>query len=65
VSREGGRFRIALMDLANKQWQALTEGGLDDSPTFAPNGKMILYEASVGGRGHLAAVSGDGKCASG
>jgi TolB protein len=30
-------------------------------PSFAPNGKMILYEAQVGGRGQLAAVSSDGK----
>jgi TolB protein len=41
--------------------QVLTEGALDDSPSFAPNGKMILYEASVGGRGNLAAVSWDGR----
>ncbi|HET6265087.1 MAG TPA: Tol-Pal system beta propeller repeat protein TolB, partial [Usitatibacter sp.] len=39
VQREGGRFRIATMELANGQIQVLTEGALDDSPTFAPNGK--------------------------
>jgi TolB protein len=61
VQREGGRYRIALMELANSQVQVLTEGSVDDSPTFAPNGKMVLYEAQVGGRGHLAAVSADGR----
>ena len=39
----------------------LTERSVDDSPTFAPNGKMVLYEAQVAGRGHLAAVSADGR----
>jgi TolB protein len=61
VQRDGSRFRIAVMELATGQVQVLTEGGLDDSPSYAPNGKMILYEAVSGGRGQLAAVSGDGR----
>ena len=61
VQREGGRFRIAVMELATGQVQVLTDGNLDDSPSYAPNGKMILYEAVSGGRGQLAAVSGDGR----
>jgi TolB protein len=61
VQRDAGRFRIATLELATGQVTTLTEGGLDDSPTFAPNGKMILYEAQSGGRGQLAAVSGDGR----
>lgn len=61
VQREAGKFRIATLELATGQVTALTDGSLDDSPSFAPNGKMILYEAQVGGRGHLAAVSGDGR----
>lgn len=58
---ENRRFRIATLELATGQLQPLTEGALDDSPSFAPNGKMILYEASSAGRGQLAAVSGDGR----
>ncbi|MBK8325003.1 MAG: Tol-Pal system protein TolB [Betaproteobacteria bacterium] len=61
VQRDAGRFRIALLELATGQVTVLTDGNLDDSPTFAPNGKIILYEASVGGRGQLAAVSSDGR----
>ncbi|HXZ48667.1 MAG TPA: Tol-Pal system beta propeller repeat protein TolB [Usitatibacter sp.] len=61
VQRDGGRYRIATLELATGQVQTLTDGALDDSPTFAPNGKMILYEAQVGGQGQLAAVSGDGR----
>ena len=51
----------ALLELATGHVTVLTDGILDDSPSFAPNGKMILYEAQVGGRGQLAAVSGDGR----
>ncbi len=62
VSRDdAGRYRIATLELATGQIQVLTDGLLDDSPTYAPNGKMILYEAQVAGRGQLAAVSGDGR----
>jgi TolB protein len=39
----------------------LTNGGIDESPSFAPNGKIILYATQVGGRGILAAVSSDGR----
>ena len=35
--------------------------GADESPSFAPNGRMILYESAQGGRGILAAVSSDGR----
>ena len=61
VQREAGRFRIAVLEIASGQVTVLTDGVLDDSPSYAPNGKMILYEAQVGGRGQLAAVSSDGR----
>jgi TolB protein len=61
VQRESGRFRIAVLEIASGQVTVLTDGGLDDSPSFAPNGRMILYEAQANGRGQLAAVSSDGR----
>jgi TolB protein len=39
----------------------LTEGPRDESPSFAPNGRMLLYATDVGSRGVLAAVSSDGR----
>ena len=36
-------------------------GAVDESPAFAPNGRMILYASEVKGRGILAAVSSDGR----
>ena len=61
VSRSGGRFQVAAMDLGTRQTQILTDGGRDESPSFAPNGKMILYATDAGGRGVLAATSSDGR----
>jgi len=61
VSRSGGRFQVAAMDLGTRQTQILTDGARDESPSFAPNGKMILYATDAGGRGVLAATSSDGR----
>ena len=48
-------------DLASRQTQILTDSAKDESPSFAPNGRMILYASEIGGRGVLAAVSSDGR----
>jgi TolB protein len=41
--------------------QSLTDSDLDKSPSFAPNGAMIIYEANYRGQGVLAEVSIDGQ----
>ncbi len=61
VSREASRLRIATLELATGQINVLTEGPLDDSPSFSPNGRTILYEDKSGGRGKLGAVSTDSR----
>ena len=57
----GGRFYIAVQDLQNGQMQTLTEGGWERKPSFAPNGKIILFGSEARGRGILATVSSDGR----
>ena len=61
ISRREGAFRLAVMDLASRQVQILTDSQKDESPTFAPNGRMILIATEIGGRGVLSAVSIDGR----
>jgi TolB protein len=61
VRRDGGRFNVAVQDFATRQTQVLTQGSSDESPSVAPNGKMIIYASEVGSRGILAAVSSDGR----
>ena len=61
ISRGQGGFRVALQDLATGQIQILSDGPQDESPSFAPNGRLILYATTVRGKGTLAAVSADGR----
>jgi TolB protein len=61
VTREAGKFQVALLDLANQQVQVITDSDRDESPSFAPNGRMILLATVRGGRGVLSAVSSDGR----
>jgi TolB protein len=61
LRRDGGNFNVAIQDFATRQVQVLTQGILDESPSVAPNGKLILYASETGGHGILAAVSSDGR----
>lgn len=60
VHRSGEGFHIALYDMVTSRLQILTGTDLDESPSIAPNGSMVLYATKAGDRGILAAVSVDG-----
>lgn len=55
------QFRIAIMDLRQKYVTVLTKSRLDESPSYAPNGSMIIYTATQSRGTELAAVSSDGR----
>jgi TolB protein len=57
----GGKFYIAVQDFQTGQVETLTDGGWEKKPSFAPNGKIILYASEARGRGILATVSSDGR----
>lgn len=60
VQKSGNGFRVAVLDRENNNVRIVSEGPLDDSPDFAPNGQAIIY-ARQGNSNELATVSVDGQ----
>jgi TolB protein len=54
-------YRIAIHDRETDRLRVLSDGRLDESPSFAPNGSMVLYATRRAGKSELAAVSADGR----
>jgi TolB protein len=61
VHRRNGVFHIAWQDLEKDSLLVLTATDLDESPSLAPNGAMLMYATQDQGRGILAVVSIDGR----
>ncbi len=60
VTLDQGAYRIAVQDVANGTQRVLSRGRQDESPSYAPNGAMLIYSGSEGGRASLATISVDG-----
>ena len=61
VHANQGDYRIAIKNLQTGSLNILTSGRLDESPSFAPNGSMIIYASNNGQQETLAIISADGR----
>jgi TolB protein len=61
ISRVGGAFKLHLMNLAEGTVTAITDSAADESPSFSPNGKMLVYATQQQGREALMTSTLDGK----
>jgi TolB protein len=61
ISRRDGRYQLFALDLASGQEQRLSDDAGDESPSFSPNGRYIMYATDSGRAGALAVVSVDGR----
>jgi TolB protein len=61
VTQDGPNYRIAVQDLTSSTVRILSHGRLDASPSFAPNGAMVIFSGIEGGHSILQRVSVDGQ----
>lgn len=60
MTQDGSGFHVGVVDLASGQITSLSRGAQDESPSFAPNGAVLIYAGRDRGQGVLATVSTDG-----
>ncbi|EEH69528.1 MULTISPECIES: Tol-Pal system beta propeller repeat protein TolB [Acinetobacter] len=57
----GSNYKVALQDINTGITNILTPTSLDESPSFSPNGQMVVYATREGNRGLLSIMSTDGR----
>lgn len=61
IARRNGGFQVRTLDLSSGAELTITDTSMDESPSFAPNGRLLLYATEVNGRGVLASASTDAR----
>lgn len=60
ISRGSG-FKVMVMDLGTGDVRSVSDTNADESPSFAPNGRYIIYATKADGRDVLMTTTTDGK----
>ena len=60
INRNGG-FKVMVMDLGTGDVRSVSDTNDDESPSFAPNGRYIIYATKADGRDVLMTTTTDGK----
>jgi len=61
VSRVGGAFKLQVMELSGGTVTQITDTSADESPSFAPNSRLIVYATQQQGKEALMTTTLDGK----
>ncbi len=61
ISRRDGGFYLYTLDLTNGVELRLSDSAKDESPSFSPNSKYVMFATETGRRGTLSVVSVDGR----
>ncbi len=61
ISRLGGAFKLHLMEIDSGNVRALADTSADESPSFAPNSKLVVYATQFQGKEALMTTTLDGK----
>lgn len=61
ISRVNGAFKLHVMELESGKVSAITETMADENPSFAPNGRLILYATKQQEREALMTTTLDGR----
>ena len=61
IGQVDGAYRVHLMELSTGTVRVLTDTRDDESPSFAPNSRLIIYATRSQGRDVLMTTTLDGK----
>ncbi len=61
ITRNNAGYQVAMQDLGSGNVSTLTDTNADESPSFAPNGKLIIYASRAQGQDVLMTTTLDGK----